>query len=322
MRLPISGLTIAAAVLSAGCASHSNDLSTVGIDAARLPHPDTVIHIDGLVTCTGRADQVIFLNASEPVFVLVHGSNGTPGRLRGLAQVLADRGQQSVCFTYDDRAALADSSTGLASAIRQLTQKMMAEVTVLGHSQGALVARKAVTDDPRLPAPPANARLRLITVSGPFAGIYSARKCSSVRARVLSLGVVPLLCKILAGDKWTDISYNSDFIKNPGRLRPQVREHLKIDTDERDSCRKADSGQCTKSDYVFTLEEQHNKAIERNKVTQVVEIKAGHVEIVGDKWAGLPKLISTLQAKGLLPTREPAHAATTGRLLADNLRAE
>ena len=45
---------------------------------------------------------------------------GTPGR--ALAQVLAFHGQQTACFTYDDRAALDVSAAALASSLDALAR--------------------------------------------------------------------------------------------------------------------------------------------------------------------------------------------------------
>ncbi len=76
----------------------------------------------------------------------MHGCSGSSGQIRGLAQVLAFYGQQTACFTYDDCARLADSATELRRAIDRLVAQARApQITIIGHSQGALFAHKSLT---------------------------------------------------------------------------------------------------------------------------------------------------------------------------------
>lgn len=165
--------------------------------------------------------------------VLVHGCSGSSGQFRGLAQVLAFHGQQSACFTYDDRAALTFSATELRRAVNQLAeQTRSAQITVIGHSQGALVARKSLTELPLTPQQGDQADLRLVTISGPFAGIAAAQTCGRTWLYPLTLGLLPASCYLATGAKWADITNASRFIREPGALVPQVSNYLKIDTDE------------------------------------------------------------------------------------------
>ncbi|MGB4813279.1 MAG: hypothetical protein WBP13_12480 [Methylophilaceae bacterium] len=155
-----------------------------------------------------------------------------------------------------------------------------------------------------------------MTVSGPFAGIAAANQCGNPVTRVLSLGLIGLACKIVTGDKWSEITYTSEFILQPGSLRKQVHDYLKIDTDERGTCRRLDKGTCVESDEIFSLEEQRNAIIDRDPITRVVEVKAGHVEIVGDKRVSPVKLITILQENGILNPTEPQRSADFNLLLA------
>jgi pimeloyl-ACP methyl ester carboxylesterase len=249
------------------------------------------------------------------VTLLVHGCRGSSGQFRGLAQVLAFHGQQSACFTYDDRARLTESATVLRSAIDQLAASGARDITVIGHSQGSLIARKAVTEPLANPLPEPAASLKLVTVSGPFSGIESARPCGDSLIASLTLGLVPLSCYFATGPKWQDITYSSAFIRDPGALSLQVVEHLKIDTDERGSCRRVDGERCLESDDVFSLTEQSNHIVDTSERTTRVQVEAGHVEIVGDKKVAPIKLISVLQEHSILRATPSERSTAFDKLL-------
>jgi hypothetical protein len=119
----------------------------------------------------------------------------------------------------------------------------------------------------------------------------------------------------VTGDKWSEITYNSEFILQPGSLHKQVHEYLKIVTDERETCRRLENGACVESDEIFSLEEQRNVVIDRDPTTIIEEVKAGHVEIVGDKRVAPVKLIAILQRNGILNPTEPERRADLNLLL-------
>jgi hypothetical protein len=268
-----------------------------------LPPPDRTLDIAGLGPCTDNPDRSLHLKAGEPVTVLTHGCFGSSGQFRALAQVLAFQGQQSACFTYDDRAALDDSAEALRRAATQLAdQAGSSPITIIGHSQGALIARRAMTDAldsaPSLPETPA-VDWRLVTISGPFSGIAAARSCGRNWLYPLTLGLLPLSCNVVTGPKWRDITFSSDFIIEPGQLLPGV-SHLKIDTNEEGSCRRESDGRCLESDEIFSLAEQRNAKVEASPAVERVQVQAGHVEIVGDKLEAPMKLITLLLEKGVL----------------------
>ena len=297
---------IGSITLLSGCATvstRSPELQT--FDQSRLPPPDITLNIPGLGPCTDNPDRSLHLDAQQPVTVLVHGCYGSSGEFRGLAQVLAFHGQQSACFTYNDRDSMMVSSSELTTALDQLTRSMKSkDVTLIGHSQGALVSRKALTVDRPDPISNRDSQLRLVTVSGPFSGIAAANQCGNPVMRVLSLGLIAPMCKLATGDKWSEITYNSEFILKPGMLHRQVRDYLKIETDERGTCRQVEKGRCTESDDVFSLDEQRNRIIDSDAQTRIVTVKSGHVEIVGDKRAAPTKLIAILQQNGILNPTE------------------
>lgn len=304
--------------LLGGCALRERrDPAYFQIQAGRLPPADVTLDIPGLGPCTDSPDRRLRLDSSQPINVLVHGCFGSSGQFRGLAQVLAFHGQQSACFTYDDRAQLTRSATQLRRAVDELADRTRTvEITLIGHSQGALIARKSLTEGLLTPPPVRGADLRLVTISGPFDGIASARTCGRAWLRPLTLGMLPGLCYLVTGAKWSDITYSSRFIREPGALAPRVTHHLKIDTDERGSCRRWEGERCVEDDHVFSVREQRNPLVEADPRSLRVEVKAGHVEIVGDKRVAPTKLLTILQEQGVLRPTAPERLADLGRLLA------
>ena len=112
---------------------------------------------------------------------------------------------------------------------------------------------------------------------------------------------MPGLCWYISGDNWFEITPASDFIQRPGPLLPAVRRYLKVVTDERGTCRRRNaSGACVESDYIFSTAEQYQPEIERYPQLTNVEVKAGHVEIVGYRDVAPRKLldITRLAATG------------------------
>ncbi|MDP5238471.1 alpha/beta hydrolase [Uliginosibacterium sp. 31-16] len=302
--------------LSACATREKPDPAYYEIDAGHLPRPDVTLNIPGLGPCTDNPDRSLHLDSSQPVNVLVHGCFGSSGNFRGLAQVLAFHGQQTACFTYDDRAGLTHSATELRHALNLLAEQTRApQITLIGHSQGALISRKSLADLPLAPPRP-ETDLRLVTVSGPFDGIAAAKTCGRDWLNILSLGLLPATCQLVTGSKWSDITFSSRFIRQPGTLTPGVSRYLKIDTDERGSCRRFEGSRCVESDDIFSVAEQRNQRIEADARTQRLELRAGHVEIVGDKRVAPVKLIAALQEQGILKPTPSAHAAAFRQLLA------
>jgi len=309
-------LAVLTLLLSAGCATQVvPDPALTFIDQSRLPVANASMQIAGLGPCTDNPDRTLRLASDQPVTVLVHGCFSSAGLFRGLAQVLAFHGQQTACFTYNDRDSLKVSSSQLATAVGQLGQHLDSQrIAIIGHSQGALIARKALVAEGGNIAP--NAQLRLVTVSGPFAGIAAANTCGNRSLRVLSLGIVNAICQAVTGDKWSEITQTSPFILEPGHLNARVQEHLKVVTDERGSCRRIDNGSCAESDAIFSLAEQRNPVVDSDPLVKIVEVKAGHVEIVGDKRVAPAKLITILQQHQVIRPTEPGRMAKLGQLLA------
>ena len=313
MRIAI---TVFSALLLGACATREPaNTAFYQMEPGSLPATNITLNIPGLTPCTDNPDHSLHLKLSQPVDVLVHGCFGSSGQFRGLAQVLAFHGQQTVCFAYDDRARLTHSATQLRRGIDLLVAQARApQVTVIGHSQGALIAHKSLTALAHQPAS-RGADLRLVTISGPFSGIAAAKTCGKMWLYPVTLGLLPLGCYAGTGAKWADITYSSRFIREPGVLIPQVSRYLKIDTDERGTCRREEAGRCVEKDKIFSLSEQRNSTVETDSRERRVEVHAGHVEIVGDKRAAPTKLIAILQEEGVIPPTEPERQSAFNQLL-------
>ncbi|MES2316252.1 MAG: hydrolase [Pseudomonadota bacterium] len=316
MRRPaVTLISIAALLLLGGCSSPPPkvDPALQFIDQTQLPPADVSLAIPGLGPCTDNPDRTLRLASGEPVTVLVHGCFSSSGRFRALAQVLAFHGQQTACFTYNDRDKLALSAGLLKASLDQLAQKTQNKhIALIGHSQGALIARKAMVDDEKVGRA---AKLRLVTVSGPFAGIAAAKTCGNPVLRTLSLGIVGAICQAVTGDKWSDITDASPFIQVPGKLDGQVQDYLKIVTNESGSCRRANKGGCAESDDIFSVAEQRNRVVDSDPLVKIIEVKAGHVEIVGDTRVAPAKLIGILQENGIIRPTAPGRTDKLGQLL-------
>ena len=313
--LPIFGL-----VAAAGCSlPPPYQPEPQPLDSGRLPPPNAALNVPHLSPCTDSPDRTLRLSTGHPVTVLVHGCKGSAGHFRSLAQLYAFHGQQAVCFSYDDRDSLIVSSGRLIAALDELASRMQGqELSVIGHSMGGLIARKAMELDRQGEWRSAEARIKLATVSAPLSGIQAANHCGLGVLQWLSLGAVPGVCWMVTGANWKEINPHSTFIRRPGPLSSAVQRYLKIVTDERDTCRrKRANGTCLESDYVFSLAEQSHPVIDLYPQTVSIQVAAGHVEIVGDKEIAPRKLLAILQEQGLLAPTPPERRAALARLLAD-----
>lgn len=304
----------------AGCSfSSPYILEPQPLESGRLLSPDKVVGIPNLGPCTDSTDRSLRFNSNYPVTVLVHGCNGSAGRFRSLAQLYAFHGQQAVCYSYDDRDSLVDASKKLITALDTLAGHVKNhDLTVIGHSMGGLVARKAMEHDFSSLWRQDDIKIKLVTVSAPLGGIEDARDCGNRKLNWLTLGVIPLVCWVVTGENWFEITPQSEFIQKPGSLIPSVKEYLKVVTDESNTCRRTSvSGECLEDDYVFSLSEQYNPVIDSYLQLTNVEVKAGHVEIVGNKHVAPRKLLNILQQQNILAPTPPARQVALDRLLAE-----
>lgn len=305
------------AVLLGACAGTGRlPDAAVPLDSSRQPVADLQLDIPGLGPCTDQSDRRVSINRSAPVTVLVHGCFGSAGKFRRLAQVLAFQGQQTACFSYDDRDSLDVSAAELATALDRLAGALVRpEITLLGHSQGGLVSRRAVAKI-RPGAAMAKSELRLVTISAPFAGIDAAATCGNLLLRVATLGMLDLTCRAISGDKWHEITARSSFIQRPGELLPVVRQHLKIATDEAQTCRRlGEDGRCLKDDFVFSLREQYFPPVDHSPVVRAIDLKAGHAGVVGETGEVPSELIALLQREGVIRPIEPQRQGAFQRFL-------
>lgn len=294
MKLPILFVCIS---LLFSCSSSEYITQTQPLQAENLPAADTEVQIENLGSCTDSADRTLKFNANYPLTILVHGCNGSAGRFRSLAQLYAFHGQQALCYSYDDRDKLAQSADKLVTALDKLVDASGNEnITVIGHSMGGLIARKAM-ENKRLSG---DLNINLVTVSAPLAGIAAANSCSSQPLNWLSLGIVPAICWGITGDNWYEITAQSDFIKYPAPLSDSVRRYLKIVTNEKNTCRRMEGGRCVESDYIFELDEQYQTIIDSYRQITNIQVDAGHVEIVGYKDVQPRKLLAILQQENMI----------------------
>jgi len=303
-----------------GCASFSPYIKELHkLDSTHLALPDVSVSIPNLSSCTDSDDKTLEIDSTSPITVLVHGCNGSAGRFRSLAQLYAFHGQQAVCYSYDDRDSLLVSADKLAASIGELANiTNNQKVSIVGHSMGGLIARKAVEENGKNPGLLSDNEIELVTISAPFSGISAANHCGVEALHWLSLGVVPGICWVITGNNWDEITFSSDFITQPESLLPSVQKYLKVVTNEKNTCRKRDrGGECIESDDIFSLSEQYQAAIDNYPNMTGVQVDAGHVEIVGSKNVVPRKLLSILQENGMLPLTLPNRRAALERLLAD-----
>ena len=295
-------------LLLAGCAlSFPYIADTQQLDSSRLPVPDVTVSISNLSTCTDSDEKSIQVDSKSPITILVHGCNGSAGRFRSLAQLYAFHGQQAICYSYDDRESLISSAQKLATAVSELADVTNNQnISIIGHSMGGLIARKAVEEDYKKSNKLIDKNLELITISAPLSGIEAANQCGIKSSHWLSLWAVPGICWLITGDSWYEITSSSNFILNPEPLLPSVQGYLKIVTNEKNTCRREGSdGSCIESDYVFNLSEQYHPKIDSYTNITGVQVDAGHVEIVGNKRVVPRKLLSILQEYGMLSYTSP-----------------
>lgn len=284
-----------------------------------LPTPDVTTHITSLSNCTHQESDELNLNSQEPVTIIVHGCFSSAGRFRTLADVYAFHGQQTVCFNYDDRERLTTSSTELVKAIEELSLVLQEpKIMLIGHSQGGLVARRALIEESSGRIDASDIEIDLATISAPFGGIDAAAHCGSDTLAWLSLGLIKPICQLITGRKYQDIPANSDFISKPGNLITSVNRHLKIVTDEVNTCRVYNKqGACIEDDFVFSIDEQNQQVVDEQTALVPLVIKAGHVEIVGDSDTVPIKLIELLQQQGFLKGTPKEAKDELTKLLAD-----
>jgi len=249
-------------------------------------------------------ERAVTIDPAAKLVVLVHGCNASQGRFAALADLFELHDQQVLCFRYDDRRRVGDVADELLAALAELApHRARADLTVLGHSQGGLVARAALAHAHRSPLETVRGPLKisLVTVSAPFNGIEAAADCGATWLHAVSLGATLAICRAIAGPKWRDIHPRAKLVQQPGSLARVVASHVEIRTDERNSCRRlSPDGRCAQGDYVFSLAEQHNPKVAADRRVRSDLVAAGHAEIVGREDSPPRKLLTLLQRHGVL----------------------
>lgn len=294
--------TVASVLGMSGCAA---------TPAARLEYGTHQTILPGLDACDDRGTDPVELDPLRPVVVLVHGCNSSSGMFLRMAEVFRQRGQQVICFSYGYRRRIKQSAHRLRRALSGLaTEVASPQITVIGHSQGGLVARAALQSDEVTPPLPETVGIRLVTISSPFNGIAISKHCGMWPAHVFSLGIVTAICQGVAGSAWVDIHPQAAYVKHPHPLGPWVASHLVVRTNESGSCLESRTdGRCSKSDTVFSLVEQTNPALIADPRTRTLTLKAGHSAVVGHAGAPPSLLLRTLEHEGILRGSGPEDEA-------------
>lgn len=318
--LKIRVFVVLSSLFLVSCTYQDNTYTDLPLsNVSSLPSSDVTMRITSLSNCTHQGSDELNLSSKEPVTVIVHGCFSSAGRFRSLADVYAFHGQQTVCFNYDDRERLATSSAELVKAIKELSLFLESpKIVLIGHSQGGLVARRALTKEQENVSDVSNIEIDLVTISAPFGGIEAAAHCGSKILAWLSFGLTKPICQLITGRKYQDIPANSDFISKPGNLIPSVSRHIKILTDETNTCRVYDAqGVCIEDDFVFSVDEQKQQIVDTQPRLIPLAVKAGHAEIVGNSVTIPLKLIELLQQQGLLRSTPKEVKGELAKLLAN-----
>jgi hypothetical protein len=244
-----------------------------------------------------NSTQPQHISREQPLVLIVHGCFASAGHFKALAGVYEHLDQQTACFEYDDRESLEQVSGDLAQSIDLLSSVVGDEkLTIIGHSQGGLISRRALMANRQDGNTVTHPNLELVTVSAPFNGIEASSHCGISWLRIATLGIIDGVCYLVTGKKYLQIPPQTDFINHPGDLVTEVSRHLLIKTDESGTCRSKNSlGECKQDDYVFSLNEQSQMFIDQLSRAESTTVAAGHAEIVGNEIEAPWKLIETLQ---------------------------
>lgn len=280
-------------LLNAGPAAYAGETVSAKSQFGAVP--------DGIYRCDSSNKKPTNLNPGQPVALLVHGLNGAPSLLSQFASVLEQRGMQTLCFTYGGRASLKRAARDLARSIETIAEKLDSpKITLIGHSMGGLVARRALITESKEPID-VNADISLVTVASPFSGVRAASPCGYLSLRIVSLGLQDLACWVVSGNKWNQISPSSKFIQQPGTLHPAVSRFLMVKTDEVGSCRRfTRDNNCLRDDFVISYAEQALPDAAGGTQAQQIVLRVGHAAVVGQAGSPPLPLVEAMVRKGLL----------------------
>ena len=298
---------MASIALFAGCANQMVDKTQASQVPGESVLSQSAVQIAQLSQCDNHANDQLEINPDAATTILVHGCNPEEGRFQSLSREFVKYRQQTYCFHYDDRKSLDDVADEFVAVLNKLDSRLRNKhVTVLAHSQGGLISRRALTGERKSNLSATSLDLRLITLSSPFHGMEIAKHCSWPILAVATLGATIGICWAISGGKWYEITAKSDFMKVPGTLVDHVRSHIRVATDEKDYCLARDpSGTCVERDFLFTLAEQKNTIVDGDARVTPLELKEGHSHVIGGVGEPPVKLIELLQRERVLASFIP-----------------
>ncbi|CAH0529151.1 esterase/lipase family protein [Vibrio hippocampi] len=287
-------------------------MAVLGLVSVTALAQETIVVQDKAITQCDASDSLASIEPNQPLVLIVHGCFASAQQFKALAGVYEHLGVQTACFEYDDRRGLDAVANELVQSINRLSPILDEQrLTVIAHSQGGLIARKAHAQVADRAENIDHNNIELVTISSPFNGIEASSHCGIGWLRVASLGIVDGICYLVTGAKYLDIPPQADFINQPEPLITQLQRHLLIKTDETETCRTRNSqGQCVKDDYVFSLQEQTQSKVDDSQVSTPLVVHAGHAEIVGSESVVPWKLIEVLQQQKVMPEPKEGERAT------------
>ncbi|HJL19067.1 MAG TPA: alpha/beta fold hydrolase [Sandaracinaceae bacterium LLY-WYZ-13_1] len=276
---------------------------------------DGPVALEGFAPCSDAPSSRVDLTSEEPLVVIVHGCFASGAQFRTMSQLFEHNGQRTVCFNYDDRHSLRHTARTLRRGLDRIRRSAPdREITVLGHSQGGLISRIALSEVEG--ASVEGGDVHLVTVSSPFAGIAASEHCGFVWLHILSFGITPGICQAITGHKWTEIPPSARLWQAPRPLHPIVVRHVQILTDEEETCRRFDdAGECAEDDFVFSLREQRNEQLAADDRFRSRTLDAGHAEVTGSDGSVPRALIEALHEEGVLERPAPGRELAFERLM-------
>lgn len=306
---PVTALALGVGLFSlAACAGAPP--RSVPVDFGQGP-----IALEGFAPCSDAPSSGVDLSSDDPLVVIVHGCFASGAQFRVMSELFELNGQRTICFNYDDRHSLRATGRTLRRGLDTIRRRAPSrEITLLGHSQGGLISRVALSEVDG--SDEEGGDLHLVTVSSPFSGIAAAEHCGFVWLHVLSFGITPGICQAITGHKWTEIHPSARLWRQPRPLHAMVTSHVQILTDEVGACRRVDdAGECAEDDLVFSLREQRNEELEADDRFRSRVLTVGHSAVTGSD-GSLPRaLIDALQREGVLERPAPERALAFERLV-------
>lgn len=214
------------------------------------------------------------LDPRRPVAIWVHGYDPAPGEADPLLRDLQRRGYQVVRFRYDWEQRMDTSADALVRALRALrAEYSLRGLTVVAHSQGGLISRKAMTVG-REPTLAGDVPIDLVTIASQFPG-YGAANMTYLLPKVNIFGVKA---------SHRDLRSWSPFIRHPGALGANVR-HVKVETRERGK-RRLENGRLV--DDCSAPRQPQPEVDADPRLVHKASLDLGHVGVLRDERGRVP----------------------------------